>query len=48
MKRAGRGIRPARRPYARDDLHVDYVFWSTEEPFYLRDVLPYLREAGSR
>lgn len=24
--------------------HVDYLFWSTEEPFYTRDVLPYLRE----
>jgi len=23
-------------------LGVRYVFWSTEEPFYSRDVLPYL------
>jgi hypothetical protein len=23
------------------------LFWSTEEPFYTRDVLPYLRELGT-
>ena len=35
---------PELHAYARDDLHVDYLFWSTEEPFYSRDVLPYLSE----
>ncbi|MCA9514901.1 MAG: hypothetical protein KC635_08165, partial [Myxococcales bacterium] len=31
----------ARRLYeiARDELHLDYLFWGTEEPFYSRDVL---------
>lgn len=29
--------------YARDPLHLNYVFWGTEEPYYSRDVLPYLR-----
>ncbi|MFQ5529920.1 MAG: hypothetical protein ACE5FP_06165, partial [Gemmatimonadota bacterium] len=28
--------------YALDELQVDYLFWSTQEPFYTRDVLPYL------
>ena len=29
--------------FARDDLRLDYIFWGTEEPYYSRDVLPYLR-----
>ena len=29
--------------FARDTVKVDYIFWSTQEPFYTRDVLPYLR-----
>ena len=28
--------------FARSTLGVRYMFWSTEEPFYSRDVLPYL------
>ena len=28
--------------FARSSLGVRYMFWSTEEPFYSRDVLPYL------
>jgi len=28
--------------FARSSLGVRYIFWSTEEPFYSRDVLPYL------
>lgn len=32
--------------YARDVLRLDYVFWGTEEPYYTRDVLPFLRAAG--
>ncbi len=39
---------PELHAYARDELHVDYLFWSTEEPFYSRNVLPYLRESGTR
>ena len=27
-------------------LGVNYIFWCTEEPFYSRDLLPYLRGAG--
>ena len=29
--------------FAQDYLHVDYVFWCTEEPFYSRDLIPSLR-----
>jgi hypothetical protein len=28
--------------FAKSDLGVRYIFWFTEEPFYTRDVLPYL------
>ena len=30
--------------FAKDYLHVKYIFWCTEEPFYSRDVIPYLRD----
>ena len=44
-RRTGQAITvPELYGYARDDLHVDYLFWSTEEPFYSRDVLPHLRD----
>lgn len=29
--------------YARDELHLDYIFWGTEEPYWSSEVLPYLR-----
>ena len=29
--------------YAADHLRLDYIFWGIEEPYYTRDVLPYLR-----
>lgn len=29
--------------FAQDELKIDYVFWCTEEPYYSRDVLPYLK-----
>jgi len=29
--------------YATDHLRLDYIFWGIEEPYYTRDVLPYLR-----
>lgn len=28
--------------FARDELRLDFVFWGTQEPFYSRDILPYL------
>ena len=28
--------------FATDELHVTYVFWGTEEPYFTRDVLPFL------
>ena len=31
--------------FARTSLGVRYMFWSTEEPFYSRDVLPYMAGA---
>jgi hypothetical protein len=34
--------------FARDSLHLDYLFWGTEEPYYTRDVLPWLRNRSSR
>jgi hypothetical protein len=29
--------------FATDYLKVDYIFWCTEEPFYSKDVIPYLK-----
>lgn len=29
--------------YARDPLHLDYLFWGTEEPYWSEEVLPYLK-----
>ena len=29
--------------FARDSLHLDFIFWGTEEPYYSADVLPYLK-----
>ncbi len=34
--------------YGRDTLRLDLMFWGTEEPYYTRDVLPYLRALGAR
>jgi hypothetical protein len=37
--------------FAKDRLRLTYIFWGTQEPFYTRDVLPYLRrlnDAGVR
>jgi hypothetical protein len=28
--------------FATDELHVTYIFWGTQEPYFTRDVLPYL------
>jgi hypothetical protein len=28
---------------ARDELHLDYIIWGTQEPFYSRDILPFLQ-----
>ena len=30
--------------FARDDLRLDYVFWGTQEPYYSKGVVPYLRK----
>ena len=29
--------------YARDELHLDYLFWGTEEPYFSDAVIPYLQ-----
>jgi len=34
--------------FARDPLRLDYIFWGTEEPYYSRDVLAYLRGLDAR
>ncbi len=31
--------------FARDSLRLDYVFWGTQEPYFTRDLLPWLRAA---
>jgi hypothetical protein len=28
--------------YATDELHVTYIFWGTQEPYFTRDVLPFI------
>jgi len=33
--------------YATDRLRLDYIFWGIEEPYYTRDVLPYLRKLAA-
>lgn len=33
--------------YAKDHLRLTYIFWGTEEPYYTRDVLPYISRLGS-
>ena len=30
--------------FAREQLKVDYIFWCTEEPFYSRKLIPFLRD----
>lgn len=34
--------------YARDRLHLEYLFWGVEEPYYSRDVLPFVRSLPPR
>jgi hypothetical protein len=29
--------------FAKDRLHLDYIFWGTEEPYYSKEVLPFIR-----
>ena len=29
--------------YARDSLHLDYLFWGTEEPHWSKEVVPFIR-----
>jgi len=33
--------------FASEDLHLDHLFWGTQEPFYSRDVLPFLESLAS-
>jgi len=33
--------------YACDPLHLDYIFWGTQEPYYAEEVLPLLRELSA-
>ena len=32
--------------FAQEQLKVDYIFWCTEEPFYSRKLIPFLRAKG--
>ena len=29
--------------YAKERLHLDYIFWGTEEPYYTEQIIPFLR-----
>jgi hypothetical protein len=31
--------------FATDNLKLDYIFWGTEEPYYSREIIPFLRRA---
>jgi hypothetical protein len=43
-KRNGEKVRAADLyRYAADTLHLNYIFWGTEEPYYSAEVLPFLR-----
>lgn len=33
--------------YARDPLHLDYLFWGTEEPYWSEEIVPYLRSSNA-
>lgn len=33
--------------FATARLRLDYIFWGTEEPYYSREILPYLAGVGS-
>ena len=33
--------------FATNYLHVNYMFWGTEEPYYKRDVIPYFKSDGN-
>lgn len=33
--------------FAVDDLHLDYIFWGTQEPFYTEEILPWLSERAN-
>ena len=28
--------------YADEELHLDYVFWGIQEPYYSADILPFI------
>lgn len=30
--------------YAKNELHLDYIFWCTEEPFYSRDLITFISQ----
>lgn len=32
--------------YAVEDLHLDFIFWGTEEPYYTEEVLPFLTRSA--
>lgn len=33
------------RTFASEYLHLDYIFWGTQEPYYSQEILPYLRRS---
>jgi len=33
---------------ARDELHLDYIFWGTQEPFFSHEIVPFLERLANR
>lgn len=34
--------------FAAERLRLDYIFWGTEEPYYSKEILPYIRRSSGR
>lgn len=32
--------------FSKDEIGLDYIFWSTQEPFYSRDAIPFVSKNG--
>jgi len=39
---------PALCAFAHDELSVDYLFWSLQEPYFTRDVIPFVKSNAQR
>ena len=32
--------------FAKDPVRLDYIFWGTQEPYYSKEVIPFIRGLG--